>query len=271
MLILESPAKVNLGLWILGKRSDGFHEILTLFHEIDLCDRIYISEGALRVETNTGIPQEHNLVYRGIKEFERITGREVRFSIFIEKHIPEGGGLGGGSSNLAVSLKAINRLSGTPLSEEELTLLLSEISSDAPFFLRGGSAIGRGKGEILEQIQPLELELTLLIPQVRCSTAKVYSMVGQKHLTDRQNIDIIISRLKAGDLNVIENPLGELAAELYPEVKEALRFLRSLGVKPLVSGTGSAIFYVGKALPQVRKGAELRGWRVIEVRSRLGV
>ncbi len=271
MLVVNSPAKVNLGLWVLGKREDGYHDILTLFHEIDLCDRIYIKEGRLRIETNTRIPQEENLVYKGVKKFEEETGLEVNLSIFIEKRVPEGSGLGGGSSNLAVCLNKINEIHGCPLSREELRELVSQISSDAPFFLVGKSAIGRGRGDILEPIAPLKLTLTLLIPPVKCSTKEVYAQVTQKHLTDRENVDIIISRLKTGDLEVIENPLGELAVELYPELREAKRFLESFGLKPLVSGTGSALFYIGEMLPEVKRGAELRGWKVFEVRSRLGV
>lgn len=271
MLVLKSPAKVNLGLWILGKRGDGYHEILTLFHEIDLSDEIYISEGRLEVRTNTGISQEENLVYRGIKLFEEITGIEVNLSVFIEKRIPEGGGLGGGSSNLATALKAVNELYGSPLNYEELKELLLRLSSDAPFFLQGGSALGRGRGEILEPIEPLNLTLTLVVPSVRASTGLVYGGVTEKHLTDKENIDIIISRLKAGDLSVLENSLGELATEIYPEMAEAKRFLENLGFEALVSGTGSTLFYIGKLTKEVEAGAKLRGWKAIEVKSWLGV
>ncbi len=271
MVVLESPAKVNLGLWLLGKRSDGYHEILTLFHEIDLCDRIYIREGELRVETNTRIPQEKNLVFLGLKALERLTGERVEFSIFIEKRIPEGGGLGGGSSNLANTLKEVNRLLGNPLDMDSLKGLVSGLSSDAPFFLQGGTAIGRGRGELIEPVEHLNLTLTLILPSTKAITKEVYSAVREKHLTSKENVDIIISRLKAGDLSVLDNALGDLALEIYPEMAEAKRFLEDLGFKAFVSGSGSTLFYLGGLTPEVELGAKLRGWRVVEVKSRLGV
>jgi len=102
-----SPAKLNLGLWLLGKRSDGYHEIFTIYHAIDLFDEILIEDGPLSIETSTGIPMEENLVYKAIKLMENRLGEEINFRIYIQKNIPEGAGLGGGSSNVASVLKAI--------------------------------------------------------------------------------------------------------------------------------------------------------------------
>lgn len=142
MLRLLSPAKLNLGLWLLGKRPDGYHEIFTLYQAINLFDEVSIEEGNLNVQTSTGIPMEENLVYKALKAMEKLLGRELNFKIFIQKNIPEGGGLGGGSSNVATVLKAINQLLDIPLSEEDLQNIASKVSSDAPFFLMGSSAIG---------------------------------------------------------------------------------------------------------------------------------
>ncbi|MDQ7082716.1 MAG: hypothetical protein Q9N34_06995 [Aquificota bacterium] len=166
-----SPAKVNLGLWLVGKRSDGYHDILTVFHAIDLCDEIEIREGPLRVETSTGIPQEENLVFKALAELQRRPGAEPgALSIYINKKIPVGAGLGGGSSNVASVLKEVNRIIGEPLSEEELIEIGGMCSSDVPFFFRGGTALGMGRGDILEEIDRLELEITLLVPNVEAST-----------------------------------------------------------------------------------------------------
>ncbi len=265
-----SPAKVNLGLWILGKRSDGYHEIVTLFHAIDLCDEITIKEGPFDVQTNTGIPREENLVYRALLEFGKRTGHEPEVSVFIRKNIPEGSGLGGGSSNVAAVLRAVNEILGSPLDVDELKEIAGLISSDAPFFFEGGTAIGRGRGEIVEKVEPIDLTITLLIPPVRSSTREVYSKVKEEHFS-RVDIDKVIEAVKEGRFEVLENKLGELACEIYPEIGEVVRFLRFLGMKPLVSGSGSAVFYIGSKTPEVEKGAKLRGWRVFEVKSWPGV
>jgi len=265
-----SPAKVNLGLWILGKRPDGYHEILTIFHAVDLCDEIAIREGPFDVQTSTGIPKEENLVYRALLEFGRRVGYEPEVSVFIQKRIPEGSGLGGGSSNVAAVLKAVNDMLGNPLDLEELIEIAGLVSSDAPFFFGSGTAVGRGRGEIIEKVEPLDLKITLVIPQVRSSTKEVYSRVREEHLSE---VDIyeVLNALREGRFDVMENRLGELACELYPEIGEVVRFLDYLGFKPLVSGSGSAVFYIGRSTPELEKGARLRGWRVIEVKSWPGV
>ncbi len=262
---LLSPAKINLGLWLLGKRQDGYHELFTIYQAIDLFDEIFIEDGALYVETSSGIPMEENLVYRAIKLMERRLGKEINFRIYIQKNIPEGAGLGGGSSNVARVMIAINELLGMPFEEKDLKEMASLVSSDAPFFFLGGSAIGRGRGEILEKIELPKRVFTLIYPGVKVSTRYVYSRV--KLLTERLPSDKIIDCLKAGDFSPLENKLGELAGELYPEVGEVLRFLRSLRLKALVSGSGSSVFYIGEPLPEVELACKAKGWRLYRVES----
>ncbi len=262
-----SPAKLNLGLWVLGKRPDGYHEIVTVFQTVDLFDEIRIEEGPLRVETSTGIPMEENLVYRGLLEFWRRTGICPEVSVYINKRIPEGAGLGGGSSNVAVVLRAVNEIFGRPLSEEELLDLVSSVSSDAPFFLKGGTALGRGRGEILEPLDPLDLTFTLIVPDVSSSTGKVYSLLQERHFREPPDIGDLIKSLKEGKADLLENVLGDIASEVYPQIGEVRRFLETLGLKPLVTGTGSGVFYIGGVTPEVERGARLRGWRVFEIRS----
>ncbi len=271
MVKILSPAKVNLGLWILGKRPDGYHEILTVFHVIDLCDEVYIKEGPLDVQTNTGIPKEENLVYRALLEFGRRIGEEPGFSVFIQKNIPESAGLGGGSSNVATVLKEVNRLMGYPLGEEELRDIALSVSSDAPLFFTKGTAIGRGRGEILEEIEPFNFEITLVVPSVRSSTRRVYSAVREEHFSCDICVEKILEAIREGKFELLENKLGEIACELYPEIGEVVRFLQHLGFKPLVSGSGSAVFYIGSPTPELEWGARLRGWKVLRARSWLGV
>jgi len=265
-----SPSKVNLGLWILGRRPDGYHEIFTIYHAIDFCDEIYIREGLFDVQTSINIPKEENLVYRALLEYSRRTGRELEFSIFIRKNVPPGTGLGGGSANVAVVLKKINELMGNLLEEEELKEIAGSVSSDAPFFFKGGTAIGRGRGEIIEGIEPINLNITLLIPSVSSSTRRVYSAVRDEHIFKVAE-EKVIEAIREGKFELLENTLGDIACELYPEIGEAVRFLSDLGFTPLVSGSGSAVFYIGEPTPELERGARLRGWKVIRAKSWLGV
>ncbi|RUM30583.1 MAG: 4-(cytidine 5'-diphospho)-2-C-methyl-D-erythritol kinase [Aquifex sp.] len=266
MIKLLSPAKINLGLWVLGKRPDGYHEIITLYREIPFYDEIYLKEGILRVETNIGIPQEENLVYKGLREFERRTGIEVNYSVFIQKNVPPGAGLGGGSSNLAIVLKKVNELFGFPLSEEELKELVGSISADAPFFLLGKSAIGKGKGEILEPVEmKITGKITLVIPSVSSSTGKVYSSLREEDFVTLEYAEEKIKRVISGGVEEIENVLGEIARELYPEINEVYRFIEHLGFKPFVSGSGSTVYFFGEAPEELKKAGRMRNWKVVEI------
>lgn len=262
-----SPAKLNLGLWLLGKRPDGYHEIFTLYHAVNLFDEITLWEGELSVQTSTGIPMEENLVYKALRLMERQIGKDIKVSVYIQKNIPEGAGLGGGSSNVAVVLKAVNQLLGEPMSVRELQALAAQVSSDAPFFLMGGSAVGRGRGEVLQRVELPRMVFTLIYPNVKCSTVYVYKHVSPDMLTSHVQGDTILDCLRAGDFSPLENRLGELAAELYPQVGEVLRFLQSFGLRALVSGSGSAVFYAGEPLPEVELACRARGWRLYRVES----
>jgi len=263
---LLSPAKVNLGLWVVGKREDGYHEIITLFKEIPLYDEVFIEEGELSVETDAGIPQEENLVYKALLLFRRVSGKEVPFKVFIRKRIPIGSGLGGGSSNVATVLKAVNRLTGSPLSQKELSQLCASVSSDAPFFLIGGCALGTGRGEKVAPVRGCpERPITVVVPPVSVSTARVYSLLREEHFTPEEEAFNKVRRILRGDLSACENVLGELASLEYPEVGEVVRFLRELGLRPLVSGTGSAVFFLGEALEALRRASLARGWRLYEL------
>ncbi|SNZ12033.1 4-diphosphocytidyl-2-C-methyl-D-erythritol kinase [Hydrogenobacter hydrogenophilus] len=268
---LLSPAKVNLGLWLLGKRDDGYHEIFTIYHTVSLFDEVFIKEGPLKVETSNNIPQEENLVYKALRLMERRLGKELEFSVYIHKNIPQGAGLGGGSSNCALVLKAINSLLGEPLSIEELKEIAQSVSSDAVFFLYGGTAVGRGRGEAVEPIRHVDLKITLIYPNLQVSTRRVYSMVSHTSLTPNLDSDKIIQSVLEGRFEVLENRLGELAMELFPEMREVYRFVEYLGYRPMISGSGSCIFYIGEASQEVKKGALLRGWKLYQVRSYDGV
>jgi len=172
---------------------------------------------------------------------------------------------------LAVTLNAINELLGKPLDEEELKNVASSVSSDAPFFLKEGSAIGRGRGDILEYINLPEIELTIIYPGVSASTRRVYACVREDMLTEEEEVDMIIKDIIRGNTEKMSNVLGDIACELYPEIGEVKRFVEYMGKKAFVSGSGSCVFYIGEPLPELVRGAKLRNWRVFSVRTLDGV
>jgi 4-diphosphocytidyl-2-C-methyl-D-erythritol kinase len=273
MEILYSPAKINLGLWILDKRPDGYHEIFTLYHTLDFYDRIIIQEHPF-LEVKTSLPeikQEENLVYKAISLFESYTGIEQNLQVIIEKNIPVGGGLGGGSSNAATVLNYLNKKHGNILPEEKLSEIAVKLGADVPFFLKGGFAIGEGIGEKLTFLpKTLDEEIFIIYPNIKSDTKTVYSKVDKSILTNKEDLNIILSLINEYDIKKleahIENKLGDVALDLYPEIKEVYDFLNYLGFSSKVSGSGSCVYVIGKPTEEVEKAAAIKGWRLIKTK-----
>ncbi len=176
---LPSYAKINLGLLILSKKKDGYHNIATVFQQIDLHDDITlrkISDGIRIISNNPALPMgKNNLVYRAFELIQSKLGFKGGIEINIEKRIPMGAGLGGGSSNAAVTLVGANRLWGEKLSLFELEEMAAEIGSDVPFFIRGGTALGQGRGEILTPFKwSDDWWVVLVSPGIEVSTSWAY-------------------------------------------------------------------------------------------------
>ena len=255
-LILPSPAKVNLSLWIKGKRPDGYHEIITVMHTINLFDVISFQPSGkleLYIKGNKTLPiGRDNLVIKACRLFKEKTGINPKVSINLTKKIPIGAGLGGGSSNAATTLKGLNLIYGKPLSDEELYKIASKLGSDVPFFLKGGLAIAYGRGEKLRHYPPAGFDILLVFPGFFCSTAEVY----QNSPSIKRNISIenveksIISPLLNEHLEELEeNMENDLELSDSPCVKKTLEVkekLRRIGLKPLMSGSGSSVFAIIK-------------------------
>ena len=179
-LVLRSYAKINLGLELLRKREDGFHDIVTVFQQIDLYDEITyhrVPSSIVITSTDPDVPlDDKNLIYRSFDLFRMRHDISEGLKIYIRKNIPIGGGLGGGSSNAAVTLVAADRLWRTNLSQDQLREMAMEIGSDVPFFLQGGIALGQGRGEILTPVQwPNDYWIVLICPGIHISTSWAYS------------------------------------------------------------------------------------------------
>ena len=248
---LEAPAKLNLGLEVLGRREDGFHELATIYQEIDLCDRLSLEPwNELRLDV-AGLPSpagEDNLALRAARLLAEETGIRRGARIRLDKRIPARSGLGGGSSDAAAVLKGLNHLWGTGLELPALLDLAMRLGSDVPFFLVGGTALGLGRGE---QVCPLpevpRLFALVLRPTAGLSTAEVFRR-GNFPLTGVRNCNIIRRFAQyhltgQGIRGLVENDLQPAAEEMLPEVGHWCARLEEVGARAAaLSGSGSAVY-----------------------------
>jgi len=233
-----APAKLNLMLRVLGRRPDGYHRLQTVFQFIDRADRLFYEPRAdglvRRVSHVPGVPPEADLVVRAAELLKERTGCALGADIWIDKQLPMGGGLGGGSSNAATTLLALNQLWGTGLSEEELMRLGLALGADVPVFVRGLAAWGEGVGEDLVPLDLPESWYLVLIPTCHVSTAAVFSAPD---LT-RNSLPITIADFLAGD---DRNDCVPVTRGRYRAVAEALDWLAGVG-RARLTGTGGCVF-----------------------------
>jgi 4-diphosphocytidyl-2-C-methyl-D-erythritol kinase len=276
-----APAKINLGLAVLGPRGDGYHEIRTIFQAVSLWDRITLrpARAGIRVDCPelAGLG-ERNLAHRAARLFLEKTGAGDGVRIDLEKRIPAGGGLGGGSSDAAAVLLGCCRLFGRVPEAGLLREWAATLGSDVPFFLEGGSAVGRGRGELLQRLAPFPGAAAALIhiPVTGLSTADVYRSLKPERLTARtRKFTILLACWQGGDVrrlakrlfNDLETPAFALAPGLA-DVKEALCTAGADGA--LLCGSGSSVFGLfGGDRAAERARGRLRGrfpGRLVKVR-----
>ncbi len=233
-----APAKLNLFLHVTGRRPDGYHELQTLFQLIDLCDTVAIQvreDG--RIERCAGpaqIAADEDLTVRAAQALQTAAGARLGASIRVIKRIPIGGGLGGGSSDAATALLALNRLWGCGLSPGALAELGLPLGADVPVFVRGFSAWAEGVGERLEPITLPERWYVIIRPGVSVSTREVFQ---SPELTRNSPLITIRAFLESGGRNDCE----PVVRAKWPEVAEALDWLGRYAPARL-TGTGSCIF-----------------------------
>lgn len=258
---MNSLAKINLGLEVLGSREDGYHEIITLFQMIDLADRLKFSlrsDGRIIISGNrTDVPwDESNLIYRAARLLQRESDCSKGAEIEVTKHIPPGRGLGGGSSNAALTLILLSRLWQLNFPIERLLRLGACLGADVPYFFYGGFCLGRGKGDKLEPLSDLpERWALLVIPDFPVSTAAIYAQLDREDgfLTSRDKASKIIQFLETKDQALIrhlENELEYVAFRMHPQLAEIKKALLESGAElSMMSGSGSAVYglFVDKA------------------------
>jgi 4-diphosphocytidyl-2-C-methyl-D-erythritol kinase len=233
-----APAKLNLFLHVTGRRADGYHELQTLFQLIDLCDTIGIAvreDG--RIERPVGpqdVPPDADLTVRAARALKAATGTGLGASLAVRKRIPQGAGLGGGSSDAATTLVALNELWDCRLTLDELGRIGLPLGADVPVFVQGSSAWAEGVGERLTPVTVPEAWYVVIYPGVRVSTREVFQ---SPELTRNSPLITIRAFFESGGRNDCE----PIVRARWPEVADALDWLARQGVARL-TGTGSCVF-----------------------------
>lgn len=241
---LPAPAKINHFLHITGQRPDGYHTLQSAFQLIDSCDRIDVAwraDGRIVLETpQPGVPAESDLVYRAAALLQAESGATQGVSLWLDKQLPMGGGLGGGSSDAATVLIALNRLWGLGWSRERLQGLALRLGADVPFFVFGRSAWVEGVGE---QLQPVDLPAGWVVmchPGVSVPTVEIFRA---KELT-RNTEPVRIQVFTASDcLQAFKNDMQPVVCSRYPQVARAIERLSAFG-EGRMSGSGACCFVV---------------------------
>lgn len=253
MFKLRSPAKINLFLKVLNRRNDGYHEIASLFQAIDLFDEIHFTHADRDTFTcsNSKVPINHqNLVLKAVKLFRYKTGFLNKFSIHLEKNIPLEAGLGGGSSNAATTLWALNEISGKNASEEELRSWAAELGSDVPFFLTTGTAYCTGRGEIINEVpmSPIHKNFTLFNPNYGVSTASVYRNLRLENLRNCDPSNDLKEYIEGR--SIFYNDLEDSAFSTCPKLLDFKNYLTQFKPNNLtMTGSGATFFCTGICEP----------------------
>ncbi|MGD9580252.1 MAG: 4-(cytidine 5'-diphospho)-2-C-methyl-D-erythritol kinase [Vampirovibrionia bacterium] len=257
---LKTPAKINLLLSILKRRLDNFHEVETIYQTINLFDIVTVEyiesdETNIKISSNDStLPLDSsNLAYKAAEKFLNATSKKAFIKINLTKNIPKEAGLAGGSSNAACVLNALNKINFYPLEESIIKRLALSLGADVSFFLKGGAAIGKGIGDILEPIKPADLDIVLLKPKnISVSTPEAYNLYDELSIkpTPKRMFDIVNSMADNNVESISSNLFNSLEYAVFkvkPELKAYKDKLIELGCySSLMTGSGSAVFGIAK-------------------------
>ena len=255
ILSLPSFAKVNLYLRVLGRREDGFHDIFTVFQTVSLCDQLKFELTGDQIVLECDDPDVptdgSNLIVRAAEILRAEFGVEEGARIQLEKSIPMGGGLGGGSSNAAASLIGLARIWEIDADKDDLIRIGSGLGSDVPFFFEGGTAVGSGRGTEIEPIADFEAECLLIVtPDVHVSTSTAYSGLMAQNLTFEDSNRILrVCRTEAESTDFLytaaRNDFEKSVFAEFPEIGRVKRKLIELGAtQAMMSGSGASVFAI---------------------------
>ncbi|KGQ50770.1 kinase [Gallibacterium anatis 10672-6] len=232
------PAKLNLFLYINGRREDGYHELQTLFQFLDFSDQLTVTinnNGNITLENQLDdVVLEDNLIFRAAKLLQKYTQTSLGASLSIEKKLPMGGGVGGGSSDAATTLVALNYLWQTNLSLSQLAELGLKLGADVPIFVHGKAAFAEGVGEKISYCEPDEKYYVVLKPNVAISTAKIFQDPKLPRNTPKRSLSQLLA-------DVYTNDCEKVVRDHYPEVEQVIQWLVQYAPTRL-TGTGACIF-----------------------------
>lgn len=274
---LRAPAKINWSLEVLGRRSDGYHEVRTVLQTIDLCDIVTLEtapglelrvKGAAR-ELADADPKA-NLAWHAAERLLQRTGARAGARIVIEKRIPVAGGLGGGSSDAAAVLRAANRLWDLRQPRDALLEIATTVGSDVPFFLLGGAALASGRGDVVQRLgDGPACQLLIAWPAASPpadKTARLYAALRPDLYTDGTATSRVARLVEAGETppeDAIVNVFEEVLDETLPETRRVMRVLADAGLRPHLCGAGPSIFLSldDAHIDRARRIVESQGWR----------
>ena len=240
-LIVPAPAKVNLFLHVTGRRADGYHTLESLIALIDLADTITLrrrDDGVIRREGDVaGVPEESDLAMRAARALQAASGSRYGVDLVLDKRIPLGSGLGGGSSDAASVLLALNRLWELALPRAELLLLAVGLGADVPLFVAGENTIARGIGEVLAPVSLPPCFVTLAFPQVIVPTSEIFAAPELTRATPSAKIDVFSEGYGRNDL-------APVTASRFPAVAATILVLSRASPQARMTGSGACVFAV---------------------------
>ncbi|GBD87088.1 4-diphosphocytidyl-2-C-methyl-D-erythritol kinase [bacterium BMS3Abin03] len=258
-IAINSPAKINIGLNVINRRKDGFHNIETIFYPLLLADKLTIEKaGSFKFESSSKDMEQlkENLIFRAIEILEEFAGRKFNVHIYLEKNIPIGAGLGGGSSNAASTLKALIKLFNVEISNDKLREIALDLGSDVPFFLNSIPCFAGSRGENITPVR-LSIPNPILVvnPGIHISTKKAFEKI-KPQVRERSLHELINqTSISIDDLKKIaENDFESYTFNKYPAVKQIKEKLYEAGAEfAMMTGTGSTVFGIFTNLQKARR------------------
>ena len=266
-LELKALGKINLGLDVLGRRENGYHDVRMVMQTVYLYDRIIMKKSktpGIRLETNLYyLPvNENNLAYQAAQMLMDEFHMEEGVSIQLDKHIPVAAGMAGGSSNAAAVLFGMNRMFSLGLSQKELMERGVKLGADVPYCIMRGTVLAEGIGEILTPLSPMPKCYVLIAkPAISVSTKMVYENLDSHEIEDHPDIDGILAGLKAGDLKKVAGSMGNVlervTVDAYPVIDQIKKMMIKEGaLNAMMSGSGPTVFGIFEEKATARKAAD---------------
>ncbi|MFW6126520.1 MAG: 4-(cytidine 5'-diphospho)-2-C-methyl-D-erythritol kinase, partial [Chloroflexota bacterium] len=245
MLTLSAPAKINLVLEVLGRRPDGYHEVVTVLQEIDLTDVVSFGEHRQVV-----MDSPDALMLKAVRLLQTASGCSQGVSISVAKRIPVAAGLGGSSSRAAATLRGLNHLWELGMTQAELAALGSKVSADTPFFLYGGTALGEGRGDAVTRLPSFQhCWVVLFRPPVSVPASKtgsLYRLLDSAHFTDGRHASSVVARLRSGtpvDETALYNVFEKVGFAAFPGLEGFWHQFQEVGACPVhLAGSGPTLF-----------------------------